>query len=51
MEPRGWCPLAGGNLESSAPLGAYRQEEGSLHQRGGRTHDRGVSLEEEDGTT
>ena len=30
MEPGGWCPLAGGNPESSAPLEACRQEAGSL---------------------
>lgn len=30
VEPRGWCPLVGGNPESSAPLGACRQEVESL---------------------
>lgn len=41
--PWGWCPLAGGNLESSVPLGACRQEGESLHQGGGRTKSRGVN--------
>lgn len=36
VEPGGWCPLAGGNPESSAPLGACRQEGESLHQEGGK---------------
>lgn len=35
-EPRGWCPSAGDNPESSAPLGARRQEGGSLCFTGGR---------------
>lgn len=35
--------MAGGNLESSAPLGACRQEGESLHQGGGRTKSREVS--------
>lgn len=34
MEPGGLCPSAGGNPESSAPLGACRQEVGSLCHKG-----------------
>lgn len=44
MEPGGWCPLAGDNPESSAPLGACRQEAGFLHQEGGKNKEQRSEL-------
>lgn len=44
MEPRGWCPLVGGNPESSAPLEGCRQEVESLINKEEKTKSRQVSF-------